>query len=368
MEKTAKMVIGVIAIVSIIGAAFVVMNTSKNSSNTVVLRTTGATFPQYQIQKWIDIYQQSHPNVKIEYEGGGSGHGQEAFMQGLTQIGRSDPPVSESVWNKLKATGDQPLQFPEVVGAVVVSYNLPGIKDIKLSRDALVGIFIGDIEYWDDPAIADENPGIELPHQKIIVVHRSDSSGTTAIFTTYLSLINETWAKEVGAGKSVDWPTDDVGRGLGGKGNPGVVSTLKQTQYSICYTELSFAIEEKLPVAYLQNADGKYVKPTDEAIQAAVAGVQSNIPSPEEGYKEDLKQLLNAPGENSYPIVAFTHIIVWKNIGGKHYTHEQAVAIKDFLKWVLTEGQKAENLSPGYVGLPQGVAQKGLDAVNSINS
>ena len=367
MEKSTKIMMAVAVVAVIIAAAFVGMNGNNSGSGTVVLRTTGATFPQYQVQKWIDTYQKSHPNVKIEYEGGGSGHGQEAFMQGLTQIGRTDPPVNVETWNKFTATGDQPLQFPEVVGAVVISYNVPGVGDIKLSQDALVGIFIGHIEYWDDSAIAQNNAGVNLPHQKIIVVHRSDASGTTAIFTTYLSLINKTWADTVGAGKTVDWPTDSIGRGLGGKGNPGVVSTLKQTDYSICYTELSFAIEEGLSTAYLENADGSYVEPTDSAIQAAVAGVSSNIPDPDKGYTEDLKQLLNAPGKDSYPIVAFTHMLVWKNLNGKHYTHDDVVAIKDFLSWVLTDGQKSENLSPGYVGLPQGVAGKGLTAVNSIN-
>ena len=367
MEKSTKIMMAIAVVVVLIAAAFVGLNEKNSGNGTVVLHTTGATFPQYQIQKWIDTYQQSHPNVKIEYEGGGSGHGQEAFMQGLTQIGRTDPPVSESTWNKFTATGDQPLQFPEVVGAVVISYNVPGVGELNLSQDALAGIFIGSIEYWDDPAIAQNNPGVNLPHQKIMVVHRSDASGTTAIFTTYLSLINQTWEDKVGAGKTVNWPTDSMGRGLGGNGNPGVVSTLKQTDYSICYTELSFSIEEKLPTAYLENSEGKYVKPTDTAIQAAVAGVSSSIPAPDKGYTEDLKQLLNAPGEDSYPIVAFTHLLVWKNINGKHYSSEEVSAIKEFLTWVLTDGQKPENLSPGYVGLPQGVAGKGLSAVNSIN-
>ncbi len=376
MEKKTMYMGATIAVIGIMVLAAVmagwVGNTGSNNNSdngtgsTIILRTTGATFPQYQVQKWIDTYQKSNPNVKIEYEGGGSGHGQDAFMQGLSEIGRTDPPVSESTWSKFEDTGDMPLQFPEVVGAVVISYNIPGVGDIKLSQDALVGIFIGDIEYWDGAKITGQNPGINLPHEKIIVVHRSDSSGTTAIFTTYLSVINSTWDKQVGAGKTVQWPTDDMGRGLGGKGNPGVVSTLKQTDYSICYTELSFAIEESLPTAYLENADGNYTEPTDSSIQAAVAGVSSNIPPPDKGYSENLKQLLNAQGNDSYPIVAFTHMLVWKNIDGKHYTHDDVTAIKDFMKWVLTDGQKPENLAPGYVGLPEDVANIGLSAINQI--
>ncbi len=376
MEKKTMYMGAAIAIIGVVVLAAVmsgwVANTSSNNNSddgtggVIILRTTGATFPQYQVQKWIETYQKSNPNVKIEYEGGGSGHGQDAFMQGLSEIGRTDPPVSESTWSKFEDTGDKPLQFPEVVGAVVISYNIPGVGDIKLSQDALVGIFIGDIEYWDDAKITEQNPGVNLPHERIIVVHRSDSSGTTAIFTTYLSLINSTWDKQVGAGKTVQWPTDDMGRGLGGKGNPGVVSTLKQTDYSICYTELSFAIEESLPTADLENAEGRYTKPTDSSIQAAVAGVSSNIPPPDKGYSENLKQLLNAHGNDSYPIVAFTHMLVWKNIDGKHYTHDEVTAIKEFMKWVLTEGQKPENLAPGYVGLPENVANIGLSAINQI--
>ena len=362
-----KKVMGVIMVGVAMAVIAATLTGCLKGKETITLRTTGATFPQYQIQKWINAYQSIHPDIKIEYEGGGSGHGQDAFLNGLTQIGRTDPPVKEDTWNKFLATGDQPLQFPEVVGAVVISYNIPNVRNLNLSREALVGIFIGDIEYWDDNAIKQLNPGAELPHKKIIVIHRSDASGTTDIFTTYLSLISDEWAKKVGAGKTVEWPVDKMGRGLAGKGNPGVVATLKQTKYSICYTELSFAIEEKLPTASIENKNGMYVKPTDESIKSAVAEVQSYIPSPTKGYAENLEQLLNAPGNDSYPIVAFTHILIWQNNGCKHYGSDEAKAIKDFLEWVLTEGQKSENLASGYVGLPTEVAQIGLDAVNSIN-
>ena len=335
---------------------------------TITLRTTGATFPQYQIQKWINVYQKNHPNIKIEYEGGGSGHGQETFLQGLTHIGRSDPPVKRDTWNKFLNTGDQPLQFPEIVGAVVIAFNVDGVNDLKLNKKVLADIFIGNIEYWDNLAIKQLNPNANLPHEAIKVIHRSDASGTTDIFTTYLSLINDEWASKVGAGKTVEWPLDKIGRGLAGKGNPGVVATLKQTKGGICYTELSFAIEENLPVAALENKNGEYVKPTTQSIQAAVSGVKSYIPDPRHGYQEDLKQLLNAPGSNSYPIVAFTHILVWENKDYKHYISAEANAIKDFLRWILTEGQKIENLSPGYVGLPSDVTQIGLNAVDTINN
>ena len=360
------MVTVIVVLALLIVASTVAVMFYPRSEGKTTIRTTGATFPQYQMQKWIDEYQKNHSDIKIEYNGGGSGYGQEAFLNGLTEIGRSDPPVKEDTWKKFLNTGDQPLQFPEIVGAVVVSYNLPGIKMLNLSKEALVGIFIGQIVYWDNFTIKELNPGVDLPHEKIIVVHRSDASGTTAIFTTYLSLISKKWATEVGAGKTVVWPTDAMGRGIGGKGNPGVVVALKQTEYSICYTELSFAIEDKLYVAAIENQNGNFVKPTDSAIKDAVSAVQSKIPAPIDGYRENLSQLLNAPGKYTYPIVAFTHILVWKNLNGRHYSPAIANAIKEFLTWILTYGQKNKNLAPGYIGLPSSVARIGLNAVSSI--
>jgi len=332
----------------------------------LVIRTTGATFPQYQIQKWVKDYQKEHPAVRIEYEGGGSGHGQEAFLKGLTHIGRTDPPVKESTWKKFLSTGDVPMQFPEVVGAVVIVFNIPGIDELKLDGETLARIFAGDIKYWDDPAIRWLNPGAKLPHRKIIVVHRSDSSGTTKIFTTYLCLVSSEFERRVGAGKLVNWPVDKMGRGLAGKGNPGVVAILKKTFYSIAYTELAFAIEENLKVVSLKNREGNFTKPDARTIKAAVSSVKSFISGPMEGYKEDLRQLLNAPGKNSYPIVAFTHLLVWKNSSGKHYSPQEAKAIKDFLSWILTTGQTEQHIATGYVGLPAEIAKIGLEAVESI--
>ncbi|ACV24723.1 phosphate ABC transporter substrate-binding protein PstS [Methanocaldococcus fervens] len=371
MKKLLALILGFCLIIPIISMTGCTGGESNKEEETkIIIRTTGATFPQYQIQKWINDYQKTHANVKIEYEGGGSGYGQQAFLKGLTDIGRTDPPVKEKMWNSFLKTGDQPLQFPEIVGAVVITYNIPeiGNKTLKLSRDVLADIFLGKIEYWDDERIKEINPEVadKLPHKKIIVVHRSDASGTTAIFTTYLSLISKDWAEKVGAGKVVDWPADKMGRGVAGKGNSGVVATLKSTPYSIAYTELSYAIEEKLPVAALENKNGKFVTPNDGSIKAAVSALKENIPSPREGYTEDLEQLLNAPGDNSYPIVAFTHLLVWENKNNKHYSSEKAKAIKEFLTWILTEGQKPEHLAPGYVGLPEDVAKIGLDAVNMI--
>ncbi len=314
----------------------------------VVIIGSGATFPQPQIEKWIDVYSAVNPNIKIEYTGKGSGGGQNDFKQGLVDFACSDPPIKEGLWKELEKKG-KVLQFPIVVGAVVLAYNVPGVDSLKLSGEVVADMFMGEIEYWDDPTIKTLNPGLNLPHKKIIVIHRSDSSGTTSIFTNYLSLVSEEWKVRVGAGKTVEWPVDKIGRGVGGKGNPGVVATIKSTPYSIGYTELAYVYKEKLKTVALKNKAGNFVQPSEKAIKVAVAEISMNIPSPEKGYEEDVKALLNAGGKESYPIVAFSHMIIWNSYSDP--TKEKV--IKEFVKWILTDGQKPENIVSGYVGLPQ---------------
>lgn len=329
-------------------------------AKTVKIYGSGATFPEPQIQKWISLYEKINPNVKIEYIGKGSGGGQNDFKEGLVDFAGTDPPVKEDLWKELEKKG-QPLQFPIILGAVVVVYNVPGVDNLRLDGKTLADIFMGKIEYWDDPAIKSLNPNVNLPHEKIMVIHRSDSSGTTQIFTTYLCLVSDEFKEKVGSGKLVNWPVDNMGRGLGGKGNQGVVAILKQTPYSIAYTELAYALKEDLKMVALKNKAGNFVVANETTIKSAIKAVKAYIPDPEEGYKEDLKQFFNADGKDSYPIVAFSHILLWKS-----YPKEKAKAIKDFFTWVLTEGQKSENIVQGYVGLPKDVAEIGLKAVQSI--
>ncbi len=326
----------------------------------IIITGSGATFPQPQFEKWIFEFLKENPGIKIEYYGGGSGKGLNDFKNGLVDFALSDPPVKEEMWKEIKRRGEL-LQFPIIVGAVAIVYNLPNVKELKLSRDVLVDIFLGKIEYWDDPRIRELNPGIELPHEKIIVVHRSDSSGTTEVFTTFLSIISDEWRNKVGSGKYVDWPVDKLGRGLGGKGNQGVVAIIKQTPYTIGYVELAYAIREKLSIALIENKEGKFVKPTSETIKEAIKGVALFIPNPDEGYKERIENLLDAPGENSYPIVAVSHMIIWKK-----YPREKAIIIKKFIKWILTEGQSNEYILPGYAPLPEEIRNIGLKAVEMI--
>ncbi|WP_202320032.1 phosphate ABC transporter substrate-binding protein PstS [Archaeoglobus neptunius] len=328
-----------------------------NQKMETVISGSGATFPQPQVEKWIDSYTSNNPDVKIEYIGKGSGGGQNDFKQRLVDFACSDPPLKESLWKELEKSG-QPLQFPIIIGAVVVAYNIPGIDELKLDGKTLADIFMGKIEYWDDARIKELNPNVKLPHEKIVVIHRSDSSGTTQIFTTYLSLVSEEWKEKVGAGKSVSWPVDELGRGVGGKGNQGVVAALKSSPYSICYTELAYVYKENLKTVAIKNKAGKFVKATPETIKAAATKIY--VPAPAEGYREDIKSFLNVDGENAYPIVAFSHMIIWS-----HYADEaKDRAVKNFVRWILTEGQKDENIVQGYVGLPTELAAKLIKEMN----
>ncbi len=332
----------------------------KKEQEKITILGSGSTFVQPQLEKWIVEYSKINPSVKIEYVSKGSGAGQNDFKNRLVDFACSDPPIKEKLWKELEKQG-KPLQFPIIIGAIAVVYNLPNVDDLKLSKDVLADIFLGKIEYWDDERIKKLNPNANLPHEKIIVVHRSDSSGTTAVFTTYLSKISEEWRKNVGSGKVVDWPADKIGRGLGGKGNEGVTAIIKQTPYTIGYVELAYAVKENLKIASIENREGNFVKPTEESIKSAVSMVSMNFPKPTEGYKENIEALLDAPGENSYPIVALTHMIVWGD-----YEDKKAVAMKEFIKWIMTTGQKDEYILQGYISLPEEVAKIGLEAAEMI--
>ncbi len=325
----------------------------RSKSQKIVIIGSGATFPQPQLEKWIDIYTKTHPNVEIDYTGKGSGAGQSDFEKGLVDFACSDPPLTKPIWEVLLKRG-QPLQFPDIVGAVVVVYNVPGVDHLKLDGKTLAEIFMGKIRYWDDPRIRALNPGVKLPHHEIVVVHRSDASGTTKIFTTYLSLVSKEWNKSEGSGLTINWLVDATGRGVGGKGNQGVVATMKRTEYSIGYTELSYAIKENLPMVAIKNRDGNFVIANVTTMKSAIAHVSVNIPPPTKGYEENLAKLLNAPGRDSYPIVAVSHIIVWRS----YPNAKKAKAIKDFVTWILTKGQSDEYIVPGYAGLPTKLTER----------
>ena len=304
------------------------------------LNGAGATFPYVIYSKWFDVYHEK-TGVEINYQSIGSGGGVKQIIEGTVDYGATDAPMSESEMKEAKyKQGSDVLHIPTVMGAVVVTYNLSSVgTGLRLTPDALAGIFLGEITKWNDAKIAEANDGTNLPDQSIIVAHRSDGSGTTNIFTDYLTKVSKTWAEKVGTGKSVNWPV-----GLGGKGNEGVAGLVKQSEGSIGYVELAYAVKNSLPYAQLRNKAGHFVDATFESVSAAAAGAIKSMP-------EDLRvSLTNADGKKSYPISGFTWLLVYKEMKDK----EKAQAIVKFLKWAMSDGQSyAKDLY--YAPLPKEV-------------
>jgi phosphate transport system substrate-binding protein len=257
------------------------------------------------------------------------------LMEGTVDFGASDMPMTDEQISKLKV---RPLHFPSILGAVVVTYNIPGVSsELKFTPDLIAGIFLGDIKKWNDGKIKSANAGVNLPDKDIVVVHRSDGSGTSFVFTDYLSKVSSTWKSKVGSNTSVNWPA-----GLGGKGNDGVAGLVKQTPNSVGYVELIYAVENKMPYGSVKNAAGKFVKASFESVTAAAAGV--NIPA-------DFRvSITNAAGADAYPISTFTWLLIPSQIpdAGKRK------AIADFLRWMLTTGQQ-DAASLSYAPLPKTV-------------
>ncbi|MBW4053844.1 MAG: phosphate ABC transporter substrate-binding protein PstS [Proteobacteria bacterium] len=289
----------------------------------MLINGAGATFPYPIYSKWFSEYSKIDTSVKFNYQSIGSGGGIKQITEQTVDFGASDKFLTDA---ELKAAPGKLVHIPTVMGAVVVTYNVPGVKTgLKLSADDVSGIYLGKIKMWNDPRIANENRGVALPAKPIIVVHRSDGSGTTAIFTDYLSNVSPEWKSRVGMGTSVKWPA-----GLGGKGNEGVAGQVKNTAYSVGYVELAYAFENKLPFATLKNRDGHYVVPSIKSTTAAAAGAAKHMPS---DYRISL---VNQPGKDAYPIAGFTWLLV--------YEHQKDAAkgkkLVEFLKWELKKGQK----------------------------
>ena len=304
------------------------------------ITAAGATFPAPVYQKWFSDYHNAHAEVQVNYQSIGSGAGIQQLTAGTVDFGASDMPMTDAQLSKLKVKA---LHFPTVMGAVVPTYNIPGVtQELKFSGESLAGIFLGTIKKWNDPMILKDNPGVKLPAEDIVVVHRSDGSGTSFIWTDFLSKVSPDWKSKVGASTSVSWPV-----GLGGQGNEGVSGTVKQTPNSIGYVELIFAVKNNMPVGSVKNAAGSYVKASLESVSAAAAGAAKEMP-------DDFRvSITNAPGKNAYPISSFTWMLVPSQIpdAGK------AKAIKGFLQWMLTDGQKSAP-SLVYAALPREVVAK----------
>lgn len=317
------------------------------AADNITLQGTGATFPAPLYQKWFAEYNKLHPEVQVNYQALGSGAGVKQFQQGLVNFGASDAAMTD---DEMKAVKDGVVLLPMTAGSIVLSYNLPGAPDeVKLSREAYVGIFLGKIKSWDDPAIAKANAGAKLPSTPITVVTRSDGSGTTFVFTTHLSAISPEWKAGPGTGKSVNFPV-----GVAGKGNPGVTALIKQTPGSIGYVEYGYALQTKMPMAVLENHDGKYVKADLASGQHSLATV--DLP-------ENLRVWIPDPqGADVYPIVTYTWLLCYK----KYQDPKVAETVKALVTYGLTDGQK-DSEPLGYIPLPSNVVDKVKKAADQIS-
>lgn len=318
---------------------------AESAGGGVTLNGAGASFPAPLYQRWFAEYNKEHPDTKISYQSVGSGAGVKQFVAGTIDFGASDTGMSEEEISKVERGV---LLVPATAGSIVLAYNLPEVKGLRLPRDVYPDIFLGKITNWNDPRIAKANPGVQLPDQPITVVYRSDGSGTTGVFTKHLSAINPGWKSGPGEGKSVSWPT-----GTGAKGNEGVTAQIQQAPGSIGYIEYGYATQNEIPFAVLENQAGQFVEATPETASEALASVE--LPENFLGFAPD------PAAEKAYPIVSYSWILAYR----KYDDPSRAQAVEDMLKWGLTEGQKY-SAELGYVPLPQKVVDKVQPAVDQL--
>jgi phosphate transport system substrate-binding protein len=321
------------------------------AQNALLINGAGATFPYPIYSKWFDEFHKTN-SAQINYQSVGSGAGIKQVTEGTVDFGATDGPMNDDQIKAYRAkNGTGILHFPTVLGAVVPTYNIPGVASaLNFTPDALAGIYLGRISKWNDPAIVNANKGVNLPANDIVVIHRSDGSGTTYIWTDYLAKVSGDWKDKVNKGTSVNWPV-----GLGGKGNEGVTGLIKQTPNSIGYVELIYAAQNKVPYGTVKNSAGTFVKADLASVTEAASGAVKTMP-------EDFRvSITNAPGKNAYPISSFTWLLIPEKFkdGGKRD------ALKGFVKWAITDGQGfAENLS--YAKLPKEVIDKELKAIDKV--
>ena len=322
------------------------------AQSALLINGAGATFPYPMYSKWFDEYHKKNTNLQINYQSIGSGGGIKQVTEGTVDFGASDGPMND---DQLKAFQDKHgfgiLHCPTVLGADVPTYNIPGVTgELNFTPEALAGVFLGKVTKWNDPLIASANKGVNLPANDIVVVHRSDGSGTTYIWTDYLSKISEEWKNKVGKGTSVNWPV-----GLGGKGNEGVAGLVKQTPNAFGYVELIYAIQNNMPYGRVKNSSGTFIKANLESVTAAAAGASKNMP-------DDFRvSITDAPGKTAYPISSFT----WLLVPAKFSDAGKRDAIKGFVSWMLADGQNyAEALS--YAKLPKEVVAKEKQALANV--
>jgi phosphate transport system substrate-binding protein len=313
----------------------------------ILVNGAGATFPYPLYSKWFDEFHKRNPDMQINYQSIGSGGGIRQVLEGTIDFGATDGPMTDE---QMKTAKVPILHLPTVLGAVVPTFNLPGVEHLRFSPEAIAGVFLGKVTHWNDPLIARENPGSKLPAEAIVPIHRSDGSGTSYIFTDYLSKVSPEWEKNVGRGTAVNWPV-----GLGGKGNEGVAGLVKQTPNALGYVELIYAVQNKLPYGDVRNRAGKFVQATLDSVSAAAAAAAANMPA-------DFRvSITDAPAPDAYPISSFTWLLIPTRIENA----EKGAAIKKFLGWMLDDGQK---LAPplNYAPLPPSVValeRKALDRI-----
>jgi phosphate transport system substrate-binding protein len=335
----------------LIVALFIVLTiagTGRSGFADMLINGAGATFPYPIYSKWFDVYAKENPGIKFNYQSIGSGGGIRMLSNRTVDLGASDAPLTDQ---QLADAPGKILHFPSVMGAVVIAYNLPGFTgSLRLTGPVVADIFSGKITKWDDDKIKALNPGAAIPSQDIVVCHRSDGSGTSYIFTDYLSKVSPSWASDPGKGTAVKWPV-----GLGGKGNEGVTALVQQTPGAIGYVELIYALNNNIPFAELQNKAGNWVKASLEGVTAAAASSAGNMPA-------DFRvSITDAPGAEAYPISSFTYLIVYQ----KQTNKDVGEQIKKFLSWALTEGQ---TYAPAlkYAPLPAAVVQKETAQIQEI--
>jgi phosphate transport system substrate-binding protein len=311
------------------------------------LNGAGATFPNPMYSKWFSDYHKLHSDIQINYQPIGSGGGIRQVIAGTVDFGASDMPMTD---DQLKEAKFKVLNIPTVLGAVVPAYNIPGVTgEVKFTPEALAGIFLGHVTKWNDKSITGANPGVNLPDKEIIVIHRSDGSGTSFIWTDYLSKVSGDWKGQVGSGTSVKWPI-----GLGGKGNEGVAGLIRQMPGSIGYVELIYALQNNINYGSVKNSSGAFLKASLDGVTAAAASAPK-MPA-------DFRvSITNAPGKDAYPISSFT----WLLIPAQSKDAAKGKILSDFLSWMVTDGQKMTN-ALSYAPLPDNVASKVKDAIKQV--
>ena len=333
-------------ILSVLTASGAMLLAVAGARAQTLINGAGSTFDYPAFTKWFEVYGRDHPNVRFNYQSIGSGGGQKQLLNQTVDFGASDAPMTDEAMSQ--APG-KILHLPIVAGGVAIMYNLPGDPKVRLDGDTLANIYLGNITTWNDPKIAALNPGISLPNLPIVPVHRTEGSGTTFIFTDFLTVVSPAWSA-VGKGVSVKWP---AGVGLGAKGSEGVAGEVKQTPGAIGYGELAYADESKIPYAEIRNSAGNFILPAPSSVSAALA--TARIP-------DDFRfSMVNSPGAGSYPIAGASWALIYRD----QKEGSQGAELVDFLKWAITAGQKISN-TMDYAPLPESVQQRELKLLATV--